>query len=93
MVGLRGLKTLLYSYGTQKILKKALKEHWDHANRTAFYAYNLAKSYLTNRDILDDVYVGGILHDIGKIIFSMPILFSLIKFQHSAGKGKLTETF
>ena len=69
MVGLRGLKTLLYSYGTQKILKTALKSHWDHANRTAFYAYNLAKSYLTKKDILDDVYVGGILHDIGKILF------------------------
>ena len=80
MVGLRGLKTLLYSYGTQKILKKALKEHWDHANRTAFYAYNLAKSYLTNRDILDDVYVGGILHDIGKIIFfnAHPVLLDKI---------------
>ncbi len=80
MVGLRGLKTLLYSYGTQKILKKALKEHWDHANRTAFYAYNLAKSYLSNRDILDDVYVGGILHDIGKIIFfnAHPVLLEKI---------------
>ena len=81
MVGLRGLKTLLYSYGTQKILKKALKEHWDHANRTAFYAYNLAKSYLKNeKDILDDVYVGGILHDIGKIIFfnAHPVLLEKI---------------
>ena len=80
MVGLRGLKTLLYSYGTQKILKKALKEHWDHANRTAFYAYNLAKSYLNSKDILDDVYVGGILHDIGKIIFfnAHPVLLEKI---------------
>jgi putative nucleotidyltransferase with HDIG domain len=36
---------------------------------TAFFAYNLAKS-LRKKDILDDAYVGGILHDMGKIVFS-----------------------
>ncbi|MCL2480136.1 MAG: HDOD domain-containing protein [Spirochaetaceae bacterium] len=69
LVGLRGLKNLLYSYGTQKILKSGLKELWNHANRTAFYAYTLTKSYIKKKDLLDDVYIGGILHDIGKIIF------------------------
>lgn len=69
LVGIRGLKNLLISYGTQKVLKKGLKEHWDHANRTAFYGYVLAKNYMRKREILDDVYIGGILHDIGKIIF------------------------
>jgi len=69
LVGLRGLKNLLYSYGTQKILKSGLKELWNHANRTAFYAYTLAKGYIKKKELLDDVYIGGILHDIGKIIF------------------------
>jgi putative nucleotidyltransferase with HDIG domain len=69
LVGLRGLKNLLYSYGTQKVLKSGLKELWNHANKTAFYAYALAKSYIKKKDLLDDVYIGGILHDIGKIIF------------------------
>ena len=69
LVGLRGLKNLLFSYGTQKILKSGLKELWNHANRTAFYAYALARSYIKKKDLLDDVYIGGILHDIGKIIF------------------------
>ncbi|GAB1482288.1 ATP-binding protein [Treponema sp.] len=73
LVGIRGIKNLLYSYGTQKILgddsndKKAL---WEHSYRTAFYAYNLAKNLRRDRNLLDDVYVGGILHDMGKIIFS-----------------------
>ncbi|MCL2791812.1 MAG: HDOD domain-containing protein [Spirochaetaceae bacterium] len=69
LVGLRGLKNLLYSYGTQKILKSGLKEMWNHANKTAFYAYTLAKNYIKKKDLLDDVYIGGILHDIGRIIF------------------------
>jgi len=73
LVGMRGLRTLLYSYGTQKILgneKAETKILWRHSYRTAFYAYNLAKGITRKKDILDDVYVGGILHDMGKIIFS-----------------------
>jgi putative nucleotidyltransferase with HDIG domain len=70
LVGMRGLKTLLYSYGTQKILDRGQKWLWDHSYKTAFYAYNIAKSFKKKRDILDDAYVGGILHDMGKIIFS-----------------------
>ena len=69
LIGLRGLKNLLYSCGTQKILKPESKEIWNHANKTAFYAYILAKNYIKKKELLDDVYIGGILHDIGKIIF------------------------
>jgi putative nucleotidyltransferase with HDIG domain len=73
MVGIRGIKNLLYSYGTQKILgdetaeKKSL---WEHSYKTAFYAFNLVKNFRRDRNLMDDVYVGGILHDMGKIIFS-----------------------
>ena len=68
LVGLRGIRNLLYSYGTQKLLQG--QQTWrDHSYMTAFFAYNLAKS-LRKKDILDDAYVGGILHDMGKIVFS-----------------------
>ena len=73
MVGIRGIKNLLFSYGTQKILgddtgeKKVL---WDHSYKTAFYAFNLVKNFRRDRNLLDDAYVAGILHDMGKIIFS-----------------------
>lgn len=70
LVGMRGLKNLLYSYGTQKILDRGQKWLWDHSYKAAFYAYHLAKSFKKKRDLLDDAYVGGILHDMGKIIFS-----------------------
>jgi putative nucleotidyltransferase with HDIG domain len=72
MVGIRGIKNLLYSYGTQEVLgndtldKKAL---WTHSYKTAFYAYNLVKNFRKNH-FFDDAYVGGILHDMGKIIFA-----------------------
>jgi len=73
LVGIRGIKNLLYSYGTQKLLGDDLaeKKHlWEHSYKTAFYAYNLVKNFKRDKNLLDDVYVSGILHDIGKIIFS-----------------------
>jgi putative nucleotidyltransferase with HDIG domain len=74
LVGLRGIKNLLYSYGTLKILDDGAsdkKKLWEHSYRTAYYAYNLAKNFKANiRGLLDDAYVGGMLHDMGKIIFS-----------------------
>jgi putative nucleotidyltransferase with HDIG domain len=74
MVGLGGLRNLLFSYGAQTILggreSARLKELWKHSYVTAFYGYTLAKDFLRNKKIFDDVYTGGILHDMGKIIFS-----------------------
>jgi putative nucleotidyltransferase with HDIG domain len=75
LVGLRGIKNLLYSYGTQKVLggddSQEKRELWQHSYRTAFYAYNLSRNFKPqNKALLDDVYVGGMLHDMGKIVFS-----------------------
>ena len=73
MVGIKGIKNLLYSYGTQKVLGDDTidkKKLWEHSYKTAFYAYNLVKNFKKDATLLDDVYVGGILHDMGKIIFS-----------------------
>jgi putative nucleotidyltransferase with HDIG domain len=73
LVGIRGIKNLLYSYGTQKVLGDDTadkKQLWEHSYKTAFFAYNLIKNFKKDNNLLDDVYVGGILHDMGKIIFS-----------------------
>jgi len=73
MVGLRGLRNHLFSYGTQKILgqeNEKTRSLWQHSYRTAYYSYSIAKNILHNRTVLDDVYIGGILHDMGKIVFS-----------------------
>jgi putative nucleotidyltransferase with HDIG domain len=73
MVGIKGIKNLLYSYGTQKVLGDETidkKQLWEHSYKTAFYAFNLYKNFKSDGNLLDDVYVGGILHDMGKIIFS-----------------------
>jgi putative nucleotidyltransferase with HDIG domain len=91
LVGIRGIKNLLFSYGAEKVLgvdsdnKRTL---WEHSYKTAFYAFNLVKNFRKNPNILDDVYAGGILHDMGKIVFSNvhPDLLDKIR-QFSVEKG------
>jgi len=97
LVGMRGIKNLLYSYGTQKILIADTKEKrmlWEHSYKTAFYAYNLAKNFKKDQALLDDSYVGGILHDMGKIIFASvhPELLDKIK-GFCNDKGMPSSTF
>jgi putative nucleotidyltransferase with HDIG domain len=73
LVGTKGVRNLLYSYGTQKVLGEKYSEMrslWQHSYRCAFYAYFLAKGFKRRKEILDDVYVGGILHDLGQIVIA-----------------------
>ncbi|MDF1569874.1 MAG: HDOD domain-containing protein [Spirochaetaceae bacterium] len=82
MLGLRGVKNMLFNYGTEKILDlPAHPELWEHAHRVAFYSFTLARQITRSKDIIDDAYVGGVLHDIGKIVFSAvhPDLLDRIK--------------
>jgi len=71
LIGLKGLQNLLLSYGTQKVLGQTYRQMrslWDHAYQTALYAYLLARSLKRSYSLLDDVYVTGILHDLGLIV-------------------------
>ncbi len=73
MVGIKGLKNLLYSIGTMQILGNSTPEQknlWAHCYRVAFYSYNLSKNFANTRSVIEDSYVCGLLHDMGKIIFS-----------------------
>lgn len=76
LVGLRGIRNLLYSIGSMQnlmvVADKDKKEMWTHAYRVAFYSYNLARNFCSgpaDRNVIEDSYVCGLLHDMGKIIF------------------------
>jgi HD-like signal output (HDOD) protein len=71
IVGMKGLRNLLYTYGARKILREQyseMKPLWDHSYRVALYALFLGRSFKPTEGLLDDVYVAGILHDLGQII-------------------------
>lgn len=73
LVGIRGIKNLLYSLGTmQNLTDKNEKNRkiWEHSNKVAFFSYNIARNFCSNqREVVDDSYVCGLLHDMGKVIF------------------------
>jgi uncharacterized domain HDIG len=73
MIGIRGIKNLLFSVGSLQILGNRTEEQqslWKHSYQTAFFSYNLSRNLLHNRIVTEDAYVCGLLHDLGKIIFS-----------------------
>jgi HD-like signal output (HDOD) protein len=73
LVGTKGVRNLLYSYGTQKVMGEKYSEMrslWQNSYRCAFYAYYIAKSFKKKKELLDDVYVGGILSDLGQIVIA-----------------------
>jgi len=71
LIGIRGLRNLLYSYGTQKIMGEKFNEMralWEHSYRAGFYAFVLGRSVKRLHENLDDVFVAGVLHDLGLIV-------------------------
>lgn len=97
-IGLRGIKNLLYSIGSVKSFEKISDKQeslWEHSQQTAFYAYNLARNFFQgNRAVIDDSYVAGLLHDMGKIIFETthPDVLKRVMFLCKE-KGATAETF
>lgn len=73
MVGIRGIKNMLFTVGSLKAFAEAggsNEKLWKHAYQTAFYSYNLARNFCaSDRAIIEDSYICGLLHDMGKIIF------------------------
>ncbi len=77
LAGLRGIKNLLYSIGSVQTLNSGdeaerVKFLWEHSYKVAFYSYNLARSFCrgpSEKGYIDDSYVCGLLHDMGKIVF------------------------
>ena len=77
LAGIRGIKNLLYSIGSIQTLSSLddtehIRKLWDHSYQVAFYSYNLARSFCrgpSEKSYVDDSYVCGLLHDMGKIVF------------------------
>lgn len=70
LVGVNGLKNMMYVYGAQRVMDTRFKELsslWHHAYRCAFYSAEIARRFGFSEDA-DDLYVIGILHDIGRIV-------------------------
>jgi putative nucleotidyltransferase with HDIG domain len=74
-----------------------MRSLWQHSYRAALYAYLLAKGFKRRKEILDDVYVGGILHDLGQIVIAAmhpELLERITRVCKEKGiEGRLLENF
>lgn len=85
LVGIRGIKNMLISVGSINNLKSLggeKKDLWTHAYQVAFYSYNLARNFCASeKSLVEDSYVCGLLHDMGKLVFETahPTLINKIR--------------
>ena len=91
-IGLKGLRNLIYSYGTQTVLSKKydltkMQNILEHSYKVALISFYIAKIYGL-KDELEDIYISGILHDIGKILLlgvNSKLIFKINNLCHEKG--------
>lgn len=66
-------------------------ELWKHSLTTARFAKNIASTIVSDRILLEEVYTAGLLHDVGKLIFSkIPKKYRQVEeFMESSKCGRL----
>jgi HD-like signal output (HDOD) protein len=69
-IGLKNLNGILTASNARRILNErysSFEQIWEHCNRVAFYAKNIAV-YNRASKIAEASYMSGLLHDLGKIV-------------------------
>jgi putative nucleotidyltransferase with HDIG domain len=73
MLGTRGLRNIIQSFGAQQALKTCyppvqIEELWQHSAVVADVATLLCRRVRTSEEDAEYIYMGALLHDIGKIV-------------------------
>ncbi len=71
LVGIRGIRNLLYSIGIMHVLEATTdqqSELWALSYKSAFYAGWIASNKIKNAAVIDAAYVCGLLRCLGKIV-------------------------
>lgn len=91
IVGLKGIKLLIQSYGVlialkDKYDKKIQEEIWNHCHRVANTAVGICKIFAL-QDLENQAYICGLLHDIGKIVVLSLQQNTILKVQEYCEKN------
>jgi hypothetical protein len=73
IVGIRGIKDMIYPYGAHKLLDKHMEkqsELWKNASHVSVYASELARLQKLDKEEQSQAQTGGILYNLGQIILS-----------------------
>jgi HD-like signal output (HDOD) protein len=93
-IGLKNLNAILVASNARRILNERYTSFeliWEHCNRVAFYARNLALS-MRQTTIIENVYMAGLLHDLGKIILLATDKKLVRKIAEIVNNRKITTT-
>jgi HD-like signal output (HDOD) protein len=69
-IGLKNLNSILTASSARHILDtrfSKFEQVWSHCNKTAFYSRAIAMKFKFSK-ILENVFLAGLLHDLGKIV-------------------------
>ncbi|HPQ54058.1 MAG TPA: HDOD domain-containing protein [Spirochaetota bacterium] len=69
-IGLKNLNSILTASSARRILDtrfSKFEQVWSHCNKTAFYSRAIAMKFRRTK-ILENVFLAGLLHDLGKIV-------------------------
>ncbi|TFH41013.1 MAG: HDOD domain-containing protein [Chrysiogenales bacterium] len=70
ILGMKNIYSIVTAAASRTIIDKRYRRFeqvWEHCNRTAFYARNIAMES-GHADLADGVFTAALLHDIGKIV-------------------------
>jgi HD-like signal output (HDOD) protein len=73
IVGIQGLKDMVYPYGAHKLLEQYMakqKDLWQNATKVSFFASEMAKEFRFAREDQGQAQIAGILYNLGQIILS-----------------------
>lgn len=77
LLGLDTVKALVFSAGifaqvsTERFPTLSLDRLWNHSFATGILARNIAQGESQKRALIDDSFMGGVLHDLGKLILAL----------------------
>jgi putative nucleotidyltransferase with HDIG domain len=77
LLGLETIKSLVLSaqifdqFESKGVSESFLEKLWDHCMGAAAFAKAIAKEEGLGRKVVDDAFLAGMLHDVGKLILSM----------------------
>ena len=99
LLGLETIKALVLSaqifgqFENKGVSASFLEKLWAHCMGTAAFAKAIAKEESLARDAVDDAFLAGMLHDVGKLILStgLPEKYSKIVKQAGENGASLTE--
>lgn len=89
LLGLDTIKALVLGIGVFSEMKSppskifSINSLWTHCITTATYAKSIAKMETDNKEDIDNAFIGGMIHDIGKLL-----LFATLREQYEQSVAK-----